>query len=165
MNLDSRTKNWRLCVQCCIVCRRAYKSEVSMANLYCPCSTGSGESNTIDVSGIEGVRWTGICMLADGMSGCGSILPEVLHSTWSAYVTSFEAAAMDHIFVLAHKHGMRLGLPMYDGAMWHMPNGFDLTGFMVDAHGVLEQWSMLGRSKVVKAVVPKSVSKYSRGYL
>ena len=29
-----------------------------------------------------------------------------------------------------------------------MPDGFDLAGFVADAHGVLEQWSMLGRSKV-----------------
>ena len=55
---------------------------------------------------------------------------------------------MEHIFVLAHKRGLRLGLPMYDGAMWHMPDGFDLAGFVADAHGVLEQWSMLGRSKM-----------------
>ena len=72
----------------------------------------------------------------------------MLRSTWSAYVTSFEAAAMDHIFVLAHKRGLRLGLPMYDGAMWHVPDGFVLAGFVADAHRMLEQWSMLGRSKV-----------------
>ena len=72
----------------------------------------------------------------------------MLRSTWSAYVTSFEAAAMDHIFVLDHKHVLKLGLPMYDGAMWHMPDGFDLARFVADTHGVLEQWSMLGRSKV-----------------
>ena len=72
----------------------------------------------------------------------------MLRSTWSATVTSFEAVAMEHIFVLAHKRRLKLGLPMYDGAMWHMPNGFDLAGFVADAHGVLEQWSMLGRSKV-----------------
>ena len=72
----------------------------------------------------------------------------MLRSTWSTTVTSFEAAAMEHIFVLAYKRGLRLGLPMYDGAMWHMPDGFDLAGFLAGAHEVLEQWSMLGRSKV-----------------
>ena len=55
---------------------------------------------------------------------------------------------MDHIFVLAHKRGLRLGLPMYDGAIWHIPDEFDLVVFVADAHGVLEQSSMLGRSKV-----------------
>ena len=72
----------------------------------------------------------------------------MLRSTWSATVTSFEAAAMDHIFVLAHKRGLSLGLTMFDGAMWHVPDGFDLVSFVADAHGVLEQWSLLGRSTV-----------------
>ena len=56
---------------------------------------------------------------------------------------------MDHIFVLTDNLGLKLRLPMYDGAMWHMPNGFDLVGFVADAHGVLEQWSMLGRRKLI----------------
>ena len=54
---------------------------------------------------------------------------------------------MDHIFVLTDNLGLKLRLPMYDGAMWHKPNGFDLAGFVADAHGVLEQWSMLGLKK------------------
>ena len=73
---------------------------------------------------------------------------DVLRSTWSAYVTSFEATAMDHIFVRAFKRGLKLGLPMYDGCMLQVPDGFNLAGFVADAHRMLEQWSMLGRSKV-----------------
>ena len=85
MKIDSRTKNWRLCVQCCIDCRRTYQSEASMANLSCPYSTGSGENDTIDVSGIEGVRWTGICLVADVMCGCGSILNGYFDDSYAGF--------------------------------------------------------------------------------
>ena len=48
---------------------------------------------------------------------------DVLRSIWSVTVTSFEAAAMDHIFVLAYKRGLILDFPVYDGAMWNVPDG------------------------------------------
>ena len=57
-----------------------------MANLSCPYSTGIGENSTIDVSGIERVRWTGICILADVMFGCGNILNKCFDYSYSKYI-------------------------------------------------------------------------------
>lgn len=67
---------------------------------------------------------------------------EILRSTWSRYITAYEAAIMEGIFVLAHHHGLRMGLPMYDGAMWVYTNDTNLEPFFDAVEQHLTAWNL-----------------------
>ena len=71
----------------------------------------------------------------------------IYRSTWSAFITAYEAAIMEHVFVAAWKNGLKLGMPMFDGAMFHVPNGKDLSQFEADVQKILEEWNFQGGFK------------------
>jgi hypothetical protein len=66
----------------------------------------------------------------------------VLRSTWSAFITAYEAAIMEHVFVLAHQHGMKMSCPMYDGMMCQIPKGKDTQQFEDSVSKLLQDWEM-----------------------
>ena len=88
---------------------------------------------TYTVKDLHGINWHGEQVKTQ---------TEVLLSTWSRFITSIEAALMEHIFVLAHQHGFKLGCPMYDGAMWQVPIRTSVLPFIQDVMTLISDWGL-----------------------
>ena len=62
-------------------------------------------------------------------------------SAFSVELRAHEAYLMDFVFSIAHQHGMQLILPMYDGAMWQIPEDMNLDPFKADIDSLLEEFN------------------------
>ena len=68
---------------------------------------------------------------------------KVQRSAFSAELRAYEAFIMDYIFCIAHKYNMELILPIYDGAMWQIPEDLNLDPFKKDVSELLNEWGFL----------------------
>jgi hypothetical protein len=48
---------------------------------------------------------------------------KALRSSWAARVNALESVVMDEVVLAAHRIGLRLAMPMFDGMVWVAPEG------------------------------------------
>jgi hypothetical protein len=103
------------------------------------------------------IRWGGRTMLnidASTLAGFSAIpdWPDDIsarkakaeQSAFTGLLRCYEAAIMDQIFVEAHKCGMQLILPLFDGAMWFCPNHSIacIHEFEENVQSIIQSWGI-----------------------
>ena len=46
---------------------------------------------------------------------------KAVRSSWAARITAFESVVMDEVVLAAHRLGLRMAMPMFDGMVWVAP--------------------------------------------
>ena len=103
------------------------------------------------------IRWGGRTMLnidASTLAGFSAIpdWPDDIsarkakaeQSAFTGLLRCYEAAIMDQIFVEAHKCGMQLILPLFDGAMWFCPDHSiaRIQEFEENVQSIIQSWGI-----------------------
>ena len=111
------------------------------------------------------IRWGGRTMLNIDASTLAGFSPipgwpkniaarkaKAEQSAFTGLLRCYEAAIMDQIFVEAHKCGLQLILPLFDGAIWFCPDEKKsrIYEFEENVQSVIQSWGMEMTFKIQK---------------